>query len=229
MKTKKIAAYFLDFDGVILDSVGIKTTAFERLFRPYGEKVLGAVLKHHREHGGISRIDKIRFAHEHIIGSPLSEEELVAWGARYSELVADEVVAADWIPGARDFLENEHLNIPLFVISGTPESELQQVIKQRQMAHYFKEMRGSPTRKPEHVRDLLGRYRLNPDCCVFVGDALTDYDAAKETGLLFVGIQGDVEFPAGTVVLPDCTQLREAALHMLNSTSGAALIAANKR
>ncbi len=212
---KEIAACFFDFDGVILDSLGIKTTAFERLFRPYGAQVLEAVLQHHREHGGISRIDKIRFAHEHIVGSPLSEEELVAWGARFSELVADEVVAADWIPGAREFLENEHENIPLFVISGTPEIELQQVIKQRRMADYFREMRGSPTKKPDHIRDLLGSYRLNPDCCVFVGDALTDYYAARETGLLFVGIQGEIEFPAGTVVLPDCIRLKETVMHLL--------------
>ena len=215
MISKENGALFFDFDGVILDTVGIKTIAFEELFRPYGDKVVSEVLEHHREHGGISRIDKIKFAHEHIIGSPLPETELVEWGQRYSQLIGDEVVAADWIPGAREFLEEVNGRVPVFVISGTPETELQQVIKQRNMGDYFKEMRGSPTRKPEHIRDLAARYRLNPDNCVFIGDAMTDYHAAQETGLLFVGIQGDIEFPEGTVVLPDCTHLRETILKMV--------------
>lgn len=214
MITKENAALFFDFDGVILDSVGIKTTPFVELFQPYGEKVLSQVLEYHRVHGGISRVDKIKFAHEHFVGSPLSESELAAWGNRYSQLLADKVVAADWIPGAREFLEEVSGDIPIFVISGTPEAELQWLIKQREMTGYFKEMRGSPTRKPEHIRDLVAHYRLNPDNCIFIGDALTDYHAARETGLRFIGIQGDIEFPEGTTVLPDCRSLKETILRM---------------
>jgi phosphoglycolate phosphatase-like HAD superfamily hydrolase len=45
---------------------------------------------------------------------------------------------------------------------------------------------------------------------VFVGDALTDYNAARETGLHFIGIQGEVMFPDGTIVLADCTGLESA-------------------
>jgi phosphoglycolate phosphatase-like HAD superfamily hydrolase len=214
MMSKENAALFFDFDGVILDSVAIKTTPFVELFKPYGDQVLSQLLDYHRQHGGISRIEKIKFAHEHLIGKPLSEHELIAWGQRYSQLLADKVVGAAWIPGAREFLEEVNGDIPVFVISGTPETELLQLIEKRNMTAYFTEMRGSPTRKPAHIRDLISRYRLNPDHCVFVGDALTDYNAARETGLLFVGIQGDIEFPEGTVVLPDCTRLKETILQL---------------
>jgi len=214
MIRKDNAALFFDFDGVILDSVAIKTTPFVELFKPYGDQVLSQLLEYHRLHGGISRIDKIKFAHEHFIGTPLTENELAAWGQRYSQLLADTVVGADWIPGAREFLEEVRGEVPVFVISGTPEPELLRLIKKRNMSDYFTEMRGSPTRKPEHIRDLIARYELNPDHCVFIGDAMTDYHAARETGLLFVGIQGDIEFPEGTVVLPDCRRLKETILQM---------------
>jgi HAD superfamily hydrolase (TIGR01549 family) len=200
---------FFDFDGVLSDSVGVKTDAFRTLFKHYGEAVLAEVLEHHRLNGGISRIDKIQYAHTHFVGSPLSEEELEDWGRRYSKLVVEQVINAPWIDGAEEFLIRMQGRCPLFVISGTPEDELKQVMAARNMSAYFTEILGSPIRKPVHINHLLQAYHLNPASCVFIGDALTDYHAARETGLHFVGIQGDVELPEDAVLLPDCTALWE--------------------
>lgn len=207
---------FFDFDGVLTDSVGVKTEAFRTLFEPYGEAVLAKVLEHHRLNGGISRIDKIQYAHTHFVGTPLSEAELRDWGGRYSKLVVDRVVKAPWISGAEDFLAKMQGQCPIFVISGTPEDELVEVMAARKMSGYFTEILGSPTRKPAHIRRLLEAYRLDPASCVFIGDALTDYHAARETGLHFIGIQGDVELPDDAVVLPDCTDLRETIIGLIS-------------
>ena len=49
---------FWDFDGVIKDSVEVKTQAFFQLFEPFGELVAEKVRKHHEAHGGMSRFDK---------------------------------------------------------------------------------------------------------------------------------------------------------------------------
>lgn len=201
---------FFDFDGVLVDSVGIKTTAFRQLFEHFGEEILAKVLEHHRLNGGISRIDKIQYSHTHFVGRPLSDTELNQWGKRYSGEVVSQVIEAPWIKGAEDFIVQMQGRCPIFVISGTPEDELRQVIDVRNMAGYFTEILGSPTRKPVHIRNLLRTYQLAPENCVFIGDALTDYDAAKETGLHFIGIQGDVELPDDAAMLPDCTGLQSA-------------------
>lgn len=201
---------FFDCDGVLIDSVGVKTEAFRILFEPYGEKVLAQVLELNRLHGGISRVDKIEYSHAHFVGKPLSASELKDWGKRYSQLVFEQVVAVPWIKGAQELLEEMQGRCPIFVISGTPDHELKQVIKARGMDHYFSEILGSPTRKPKHIRNLLAQYQLSPSSGVFIGDALTDYNAARETGLHFFGIQGDVEFPEDVTVLPDCTGMKEA-------------------
>lgn len=207
---------FFDFDGVLIDSVGVKTDAFRTLFAPYGETVLAEVLEHHRLNGGISRIDKIQYAHTHFLGTPLSEAELKDWGRRYSSLVVERVVNAPWIDGAQEFLTRMRGRCPIFVISGTPGDELEQVIAARNMSNYFLEILGSPTRKPAHINRLLQAYHLDPACCVFIGDALTDYYAARETGLHFIGVQGDVELPDDAVVLPDCTDLWETILGLVS-------------
>jgi len=203
-------ALFFDFDGVIVDSNATKSEAFRTLFADYDEEIVTEIVAYHQQHGGISRVEKILHAHEHIIKQPLTDAELDDWAGEYSKLVVDKVIAADWIAGAKEFLDGVAATVPVFVISGTPEDELRHIIVKRKMSGYFQEILGSPIRKPEHIRRLLTRYRLVPEHCLFVGDALTDYHAAEETGLHFIGIQGEVAFPQGTIVLPDCQGLQGA-------------------
>ncbi len=206
---KQLQAIFFDFDGVIIDSTGVKIEGFKALFQDYPPEVISQIVDYHILHGGISRVEKIRYAHEHILGVPLTEKELDIWASRYSELVFEKVIEVDWIAGAIDFLENVPDHVRVFVISGTPEWELKMVIENRQIGGYFDKILGSPILKTAHIKSLLQQYRLVPENCVFIGDALTDYHAARETGLFFIGIQGEVTFPDGTVILPDCTDLRE--------------------
>jgi beta-phosphoglucomutase-like phosphatase (HAD superfamily) len=205
-----LQALFFDFDGVIVDSIATKTEAFRTLFGEYDAKIVEEVVAYHQQHGGISRVEKIRYAYQHIIKQPLSDEGLANLAAVYAALVVEKVVSADWIAGAKGFLDSVQGTMPIFVISGTPEKELRYIVERRGMAGYFRDVLGSPIRKPVHIRNLVTDHRFVPEQCVFVGDALTDFYAARETGLTFVGIQGEVTFPVGTTVLPDCRGLRAA-------------------
>lgn len=203
-------ALFFDFDGVLVDSVPIKTQAFRDLLREYGDEVIGKVVAYHKLHGGISRVEKIRYAFEDVMNTPLTPHRHEQLAAAYSNLVLQQVIDAAWINGAERFLNNHYTSVPIFVISGTPENELRQVLKKRGMAHYFEKILGSPMKKPGHIRQLAQEYGLDPARCVFIGDAFTDLDAARETGTHFIGIQGEVEFPETVTVLPDCRDLADA-------------------
>jgi len=204
---QSIDALFFDFDGVIVDSTRTKKKAFEILFKGFPDEIVNAVVHYHTLHGGISRVEKIRHAHENIIKAPLTENQVMEWADRYSDLVVQDVICAPWINGAKDFLEAYASKLPVFMVSGTPEPELKHIVEQRKIGHYFKEILGSPIKKPEHIRRLLEKYSLVAKQCVFIGDALTDYNAALETGLHFIGIQGDVTFPDTVKPLHDCQGL----------------------
>ena len=50
---------FWDFDGVIKDSLKVKSRAFEKLFLSYGSQTALKVRLHHEKNEGISRFEKI--------------------------------------------------------------------------------------------------------------------------------------------------------------------------
>lgn len=207
MDLKQLQAIFFDFDGVILDSVQIKTTTFRLMFDKFGEEIVDTVIAHHKLHGGISRVEKLDYCYRTILEQPLSKQQLKHLCDEYSEIVMEQVVHSNWIAGAEAFLKKHHTKVDLLVVSGTPEIELKEIIKRRKMDRYFKKILGSPVKKPVHVNQAIKEFGYERDQCVFVGDALTDYHTARETGLHFVGVQGEVRFPEGTVVIPDCTGL----------------------
>jgi HAD superfamily hydrolase (TIGR01549 family) len=204
-----IRAVVLDFDGVILDSVGIKTKAFARLFEDKGPAVVQQVVDYHLANGGMSRFRKFAHIYTNILGEALSETESQRIGEHFSSLVFDEVVKAEWVPGARDFLKENYGRYALFVASGTPQEELERIIQLRKIDKMFAGVFGSPATKEEIIRCVLVEHRLKNSEVVFIGDAMTDFCAAGTSKVNFVGIAGGSvsPFPLGTVVLPDLTRL----------------------
>ncbi|MBF0378164.1 MAG: HAD family hydrolase [Desulfamplus sp.] len=184
-----LQAVFFDFDGVILDSVNVKTEAFAKMFRSYGSEVEQKVVDYHLAHCGISRFNKFRYYYETLLNTPITEEELINLGDKFSDLVLQGVLESPYIEGALESLQLlNRQNIPAFVVSGTPEEELKLIIKRRNIEMLFKEVHGSPRLKNEIIQDIQRKYSIEPSRTLFIGDAMTDYNAAKATGTRFLGI-----------------------------------------
>ncbi|MBF0099325.1 MAG: HAD family hydrolase [Desulfobacterales bacterium] len=182
-------AVFFDFDGVILDSVDIKTIAFAQMFRPYGEDIERQVVDYHIKHGGVSRFKKFQYFYEELLHRSINEETIAALSNTFSDLVLKKILEAPFMPGVTETLQSiKEKQIQAFVVSGTPEEEIQDIIVRRGLASFFLEVHGSPRQKDEIVRNILSRYPLNSTKCLFIGDALSDYQAAKQNHLCFLGI-----------------------------------------
>ncbi len=201
-----------DFDGVILDSVEVKTRAFEKLCAPYGGDAQAAMVSYHKENGGISRFVKFAWFFRTLLGKEITAAESEEWGAKFESLVFDSVLNSEFIAGANEFLQEFHTSLLLFVASGTPERELSDIIARRNLARFFKETGGSPRTKVEIVNSYISKFKIRPVEIVFVGDALSDFEAAKACGIPFIGIAADLAtspFPKGTRFIPDLTHLRD--------------------
>lgn len=204
-------ALVFDFDGVLVESVNVKTQAFAALYTRYGADVVEQVVAFHLANGGLSRFDKFRYFHNKLLGLPLMHEEEVRLAAEFNARVEEAVVAAPWVDGAEGFLMANHAAIPLFVASGTPEEELQRILQKRRMSHYFRAAFGSPAKKGKILRDILESGDYRPEKVLMVGDSLMDLKGAKEAGTCFLGrlTTPEIVFPREVPVLHDMTGLQQ--------------------
>ena len=180
-----VEAIFFDFDGVLVDSVSIKLAAYQEIFKPYGNAAVEEITKYHLANGGIDRYRKIEYILKKF-SIPISNLDPLA--DQFSELVKQKVIQCPAIPEMIGLAMDYYLKIPLFIVSGTPEEELKEIVEKRSWAHYFKEIKGSPASKPEITSYLLKKYNLNNLMCIFIGDANTDFQTARECKLWFLGV-----------------------------------------
>jgi len=207
-----IKVIVFDFDGVLVESVDIKTKAFAHLFAHHGKNISDRVVAHHLANTGVSRFEKFKYVYDEILQSPLYDAEFQRLCREFSRLVAEEVAAAPAVPGAMEFLEATRGKYILFVASATPEQELQEIVARRGMESYFTKVFGAPLPKREAARQSLESCACTGREALFVGDARSDYDAAMANGMWFVGRDsgGDVVFEGlNCQVLPDLTALED--------------------
>ncbi len=188
---KKLNSFFFDFDGVIVDSLEVKSEAFGELFREYGEEVMEKVRDYHRDNGGVSRYEKFRYYYRQLLKKEITPEIIRNLDRQFSSLVVEKVVKAEYIPGVIDFLSLlKERQARCFVVSATPEPEIREIIERRGINDFFRDVAGSPATKSADTASLPGRYSLSALAAVFFGDARSDYEAAKENGVSFVGVGG---------------------------------------
>lgn len=181
-----IKAVALDFDGVILESLDLKMRAFRTLFQDYPEH-LDRIVKLHEENGGLSRYEKFAIIYRDFLRKPFSEAEERRLDRAFSSLVVKEIVACPFVPGALEFLVRESGHVPFFVVSGTPEAELREIVQLRKLDRYFCRVYGSPRSKDVLLREILAVNSLKSSEVLFVGDSMTDFMASASVGAHFVG------------------------------------------
>ena len=207
-----------DFDGVILESAEIKTDAFRDLFSDYPAHV-AEIVQLHLRHSGISRHIKFEMIHRDILRLPFDAAKDEELGRRFEALVMEKVLSCQMVPGARDVLDRFTGRLPMALISGTPGAELAAIVRRRGLERYFDAVHGSPPAKREWISRLLLAGRWQPERVVMVGDGLSDFEAARDSGVHFVGrvTPRHNPFSPGTPVVADLTSLVEAISALLDA------------
>lgn len=200
-----------DFDGVIVDSVPLKTEAFVALYPEATPEQHDYIRSYQLRHGGVSRVHKIAHYEEFLYGEAPTQAYVTERTGEYARLVEDAVVGCAYLTGATDFLEEQATRLSLYLVSGTPTDELRRIAARRGIAGWFKDVIGSPPDKYTTFSAILRAEDAGPEEALAVGDSITEYDAAQALGIPFVGVVAPgapSPFPPTVPVVEDLRYLR---------------------
>lgn len=175
----------LDFDGVVLESIEVKNKAFLRVYEDYPEYAK-EITQYHLQNGGISRYKKFEHINKNILDIPINDSIMKELSLKFSETVINEMLKCSFVDGALEFLVKYSGITRIYVASGTPQDELRLIVKYRKLQPYFKGVYGTPSSKVEILKNILGEEKITDKDAIYVGDALTDYESAKETKIPFI-------------------------------------------
>lgn len=176
---------FWDFDGVIKESVDIKTKAFQKLFKEYGSDVMDKVRLHHESNGGMSRFDKfpiyLKFAEQEV-----NSEKVQRLCDDFEHLVLDGVINSAWIPGVEAYIRNNSEGQTFVMVSATPQNELDAIVNRLNLRECFKAIYGAPVNKSDAIKESLSILNIPNSEALMIGDASADLDAALNNDIPFI-------------------------------------------
>ncbi len=183
-----IQQLLFDFDGVIHDSMAVRDAGFEEIFAHYPPDQVSQLMAYHRANGGLSRYVKIRYFYEQVLGKDISEAEVQAYAASFSQIMRRRLPdPALLIADTVGFIRAQHARYPMHVVSGSDQEELRYLCGQLQLTPYFVSIHGSPTPKKQLVAEVLRDYAYRPEETLLIGDSVNDYAAAQVNGVGFAG------------------------------------------
>ena len=176
---------FWDFDGVIKESVSVKTDAYEELFKSYGSDVCKQVKNHHLANGGMSRFNKIPL-YLKWVGLEQNDLEVQNYCDKFGRIVKDKVITSAWVPGVQDFLHSNKEKYIFIIVSATPQDEIEEICKALNFDCVFLKIYGSPASKAESIKISMLHFGVDASSCVMIGDAQADIDAAQDNNIDFI-------------------------------------------
>lgn len=182
---KKAKIIFWDFDGVIKESVSVKSDAFEKLFQPFGIEIAKKVKRHHEKNGGMSRYKKLPIYLDWA-GKESSESLVSEYEKKFSDLVINEVINSPWVSGVLEYLKIHANKQKFFIVTATPHQEILLILKELQIKELFEEVIGSPISKQVAISQLINKYSISTDEAIMIGDSSNDYYAAIENEVQFI-------------------------------------------
>jgi phosphoglycolate phosphatase-like HAD superfamily hydrolase len=188
---------FLDFDGVIMDSMALKLESYCHAFEGMGFD-RDAIRKLQLASAGLSRYKTIPLMYEALSGEAMPEAVYAHALARFNshdDASRDKMSLKE---GAGEFLAAAlECKVPLAIVTGTPQEVIEKTVAHFGLGMFFARICGSPGSKLQHLERILGEYSLRADRCLFAGDAIKDQEAAVAVGMPFAGVNnGDDPFRA---------------------------------
>ncbi len=204
LATKKVLVF--DFDGVILRSDDIRAAGVRNLFSDFPDQQ-DAIFGYYNDHRGINRLLFFEGVYRDVLHLPYDEKIGVTLGKRYSDEIIERVIRdADLIPGALEFLAMR--GAPRFLATSGPANDVARLLSAFKLSEYFAKIYTYPFSKADAIRDVQATLGLDLDQIAFFGDAMADFNAARDAEVDFIAVTKTPSlFAPGTNNIQDFTEL----------------------
>ena len=175
-----------DFDGVILNSNNIKTTAFKNISNRYGESESNALVEYHIKNGGVSRFIKIKWFVENVLKTK-SQNLIRNLLEEYGNEVEKSFESCSFRTDLFE-LKKKLKGTRWSIASGGKQDEIVNLLEKKLLLEIFDNgIYGSPTPKIEIVKKIIFNRKQNEENkFVLIGDSFYDYECANENGIKFI-------------------------------------------
>lgn len=179
-----------DFDGTLVKSNHIKDRAFKAIFSDWPEHQ-DAMMRWHLNHNSIERQEKFRYFVEEVLALTGRDDLIQDLTTKFSKITRQAIIGCPFVDGARNFLEYINGRVKAYLVSATPQEELNIIIKERKLDVYFKKVYGAPINKIDILKQIMVSEKATVDEMLFIGDSQEDQHAAESLGIHFIGRQSD--------------------------------------
>jgi phosphoglycolate phosphatase len=189
----RIKVIILDFDGVIIESNDLKTLAFQHVFSRFPAHA-DAMMAYHESH--VSQTRFLKFDHLLSLLGRSGDETLKSEISKmFSDFIFDKMMTAPLVQGAERLLGSVTKKVPVYLASVTPVEELNEILKNRRLLHWFRGVYGCPPwTKPRAIKDIVEREHIDARLALLIGDSAGDQRAAEETGVAFLARNSGLHF-----------------------------------
>ena len=208
-----VKVLFLDYDGVIADSMGAKVDAMADAFAPYTQD-RAAVADGFRRHAGSGRELVFDRIYEDLLGKALDEPTRAHILGAFLDRIDAINAAIGLFPGVHAFIEGQAAKRLVSVVTGVPQGEAERQLERLGLAPFLASVHGATRATPKHIhmKRFLEARAIAPADALFVGDSQADMREAALAGIPFVGIGEPAFFAKGTSLavvprLPDLAPL----------------------
>lgn len=211
---------FLDFDGVLADTMPAKTEVFRSVFAPYGFDPR-RLAELYRSHAGLGRDVIFDTVFRQLAGRPITPAERARADEAFAQFERSHRGRVRLFDGVRDFLRRQSARRRLVLITGTPGPHLQGLLARLGIRAYFDAIystTGGSSKEHRMIAYLKSR-RAVPRDALFAGDSLADMKAAERASVRFVGIGAPAFFKAGDPVLV-VPRLSDLEPHLADESPG---------
>jgi len=189
MRLKSKLILILDFDGIVLESNGIKDNALREIFSDFPQQ-FNEIWNYHTQNNSVDRYTKFKFILKNFLNRSDDNVLYQSWLNRFQEYTRNGMKQCSFVPGAAELLKDFHNKMPLYLSSATPQEELDWIIDTRNLRYFFKKVYGYPPKKPATIREILEREDATAEEALFIGDSLDDWTSAQDVGVRFIGRKG---------------------------------------